>query len=128
MDKLRTLEGDDTTYALSIRLRHPSIEAGEISRALAASPNRQWTRGDKRTTPTGGPLNGLRDSTYWVHDPAATFGVQPSQRIRAHLASIQNAREFLKAFVETGGSIEYFLGWFVGSMSGDTFDSKLLAD
>src|ERR1700721_863638 len=104
----------ESRFALSFRLRHPSMRSDLISKALQAEPRRQWSSGDERTTPSGMRLGGTRRDSYWSQHLSDTSESSPTEQIGSHLPQIEKHSEFLKSFVDTGGSVEYFIGWFGG--------------
>src|SRR5579872_6475287 len=122
----QTPEEGAPRFTVSLRLRHPHISADAISKAFEIQPDRAWTVGEERTTPTGGSLGGIRDDTYWCHRISIASPDYPSSKINASLHLLEKARAFLKDFVESGGTAEYFVGWFSGPMSGDSLEAELL--
>lgn len=55
-------------------IKHPTIDPGDISRALSLVPSSQSRAGHRRTAPTGEVLDGTYGFTTWVH-PFDTEGI-----------------------------------------------------
>jgi hypothetical protein len=113
-------------FRVSLRLHHPAMDPDEITSKLNMTPRFKWKAGEKRVTAKGTALDGFRESSYWysnlVRHPDETL----SDALRENLKALEPAGEFLDHFCRTGGSIEYFIGWFSASNSGETFDWELL--
>ena len=113
-------------FDVSLRLVHPSMRSEEISRALNMQPRFQWNAGAPRVTPAGTPLRGVREETYWsstLNDKSEDL----KDTLDANLSALEVHTAFLQAFVETGGEIEYFVGWFTTDTSGgETLSWELL--
>ena len=54
-------------YAVSFRIKHPSIDPRKISAKLRLTPDTSWRAGEARKTPKGKPLKGRYNSTYWSY-------------------------------------------------------------
>lgn len=83
-------------YAISLRLRgHPSIDPRLISRELRMRPHVAWRAGDRRVTPTGDPLEGFREVSYWSKtlSPRRTW-------IRAEVGSAAIAERRIEKLLE----------------------------
>lgn len=55
-------------FKISLRVWHPDMKSDVISSELGLLPRVSYTAGDKRLTPKGGALAGLRGETYWTHE------------------------------------------------------------
>src|SRR5260370_39223721 len=114
-------------FALSLRLRHPSIRSEEISRAIGLQPSIHWNAGEPRVSPDGTVLGGVRDQTYWSSRILHSESVDLTDALAASLSSLEPHKDFLLDFVATGAEIEYFIGWFTTDTSGgETLDWELL--
>jgi len=56
----------DYEFTISLRIRHPSIAPGEITRTLGIEPQHTWTAGDSRRGPAGEPLEGTYRESFWM--------------------------------------------------------------
>ena len=57
------------SHALGLRIWHPKLDPGLVSRTLCLEPQRSWRAGDPRSTPKGTLLDGIRSEGYWSADP-----------------------------------------------------------
>jgi hypothetical protein len=101
-------------YSVGLRIHHPSVDPRAISRGLRMRPRWTWRVGEPRMTPTGTPLPGLRQETYWSKTitpggvKAPSGGVAEAiltkllKRLRPH-------RKFLRSLRNSGGNIELWL-------------------
>lgn len=111
-------------FKISLRVWHPEIQSDAISRGLGLLPKVSYTAGDKRVTPKGAPLAGFRGETYWTHECSA--GASFEVAVEEVTAQLVGKAEFLRHLKETGGRLEYFIGWFSDSNSGFVLDHDLL--
>src|SRR5215472_6784482 len=109
-------------YQVSLRIRHPTVPTVDISSALALTPRTSWTAGDA----WGPGQSARRESSYWSAVlegestlPLPEFLELASRNLEAHA-------DFLQRIVNTGGRVEYFVGWFLNRDSGDVFPASLL--
>ena len=90
-------------------------------------PKFHWNAGEPRVTPDGTPLRGVREQTYWSSRILHPESVDLVDALEANLSSLEPHKDFLRELVETGGEIEYFIGWFTTDTSGgETLDWELL--
>ena len=114
-------------FRISLRVTHPSLEPSDISEGLRLAPGTEWAAGAPRVTPTGEPLAGTRNSTYWsapMEDGAD--GGELTSAIERATDALLPRREFVRYLRETGGRAEYFIGWFIGTSAGLELPSALL--
>jgi len=57
------------SYAIDIRIWHPSIKPEELTRVLGMQPSTFFEAGQPRKTPKGTPLEGVYRESYWNADP-----------------------------------------------------------
>ena len=57
------------SYAIRLRIWHPSINPDEITKNLNIAPSTMWKVGQPRTTPKGNPLLGIHAESYWSGIP-----------------------------------------------------------
>jgi hypothetical protein len=115
-------------YDVSLRVRHPRMADEEISNALRMEARHHWTVGTPRKTPKGTPLKGTYDSTYCSFRLEHADDTKLSDFLAKCTASLMPHKQFLERICSTGGSIEYFVGWYSGSNSGAVLKSELLRD
>ena len=119
-------------YKISLRLRHPAMDPDEISAALKMQPHVRWMAGRPRRTPLGQPLEGTYRETCWSSRCAEGSGFDLEDTLESLVQELERHKEFLAGFCATGGSVEYFIGWFTdGKNTGATFSwglQRRLAD
>ena len=100
-----------STYKFSVNVvvRHQSRRPHEIALALGWTPHNAWSSGDRRITPTGRILPGIRQETMCIFrfefdEKAAASAV--SEKVEQLLAK----RSYLSELVESGGSVALNLG------------------
>ncbi len=99
-------------FSISLRLRHPTASASTITDAIGLSPHKSWSFGDRRRSLTGQLLPGAYKETYWTSrlDVAADHDL--CDVLQANLQYLSRSKMFLRQFLSTGGSAEYFIGIF----------------
>src|SRR6186713_70212 len=53
-------------FQISLRIRHPSIDPGDISRELKVEPEYSFKAGDPRESGSGMAATALHAETYWL--------------------------------------------------------------
>ncbi|MBI4425454.1 MAG: hypothetical protein HY554_17115 [Elusimicrobia bacterium] len=114
-------------FELSLRLRHPRLDPQEISAALRLWPSVAWRRGEAKRTPTGKPLPGVYDASYWSCELARPRSMGLADLLRKSVAELESCADFLKRLRATGGSAGFLIGWLAGSSAGTLLDSLLLS-
>ena len=102
------------------------MDPREITAALGREPRFQWKAGDRRVTPTGQVLEGFRDVTYWCANYPDDEARSLADSLDIHVARLRDRKQFLDEFHASGGSAEFFIGWFVDRNSGDELHWTLL--
>ncbi len=117
-----------TAYSVALRLRHPHIHPGEITRHLGIEATHAWRAGEPRRLESGEIGEGLYRETYWVgllpntplpseslgrRDPLparlATVVSTPQATLFFTLLKMKRVAAFWKTFTDEGGSIECLL-------------------
>ncbi|MBT2766949.1 DUF4279 domain-containing protein [Stenotrophomonas sp. ISL-67] len=91
---------------------------------LGLSPKISYSAGDKRVTPKGTELTGFRTETFWSHE--WLVGDSFEVAVAGISAKLLEKAEFLRHLKETGGRLEYFIGWFSTENSGFVLEHRLL--
>jgi hypothetical protein len=114
-------------YKITLRLRHPTMDPRDITKALEMQPQFEWTAGNKRSTPKGEPLKGVNAFTYWCSEGSVGEGFDLPESLSSQLFVLEAHKSFLTDFVSTGGTVEYYIAWFAdGLNTGATLDWQLL--
>jgi hypothetical protein len=113
--------------SISLRLSHPAIAPAAIVKHIGRTPRFSWGVGEKRRTPKGTLLTGIRKETYCcfqlpVHGRSLADDVE---RILVH--DLARQKRFFREFVTTGGEIELYVTWETGTTTGEEFAWRTLA-
>jgi len=112
-------------FRISLRITHPKMPSDEITKSLELAPIFSYTAGDKKLTPKGTEIPGRRKESYWCHDvPASADDIESN--IADCNAILANRRDVLLRIVDSGGRVEYFVGWFSSDNSGFVLRHELL--
>jgi uncharacterized protein DUF4279 len=79
-------------------------------------------------TPAGHPLEGARKDTYWYRSLPLSRNAQLSSSIKALLNRLPSRKNFFKKVRAKGGTVEFFVGWFIERNSGETLGQDVLKD
>ena len=67
----------------------------------------------------------IRDS--WCSEGAEGRGFDLAEALSSHLTLLEDRESFVRSFISTGGSIEYFVAWFSDGMNtGTVLDWELM--
>ena len=122
-------------FKISLRVRHPSIDPAEITKALGKEPTRAWQTGRPRTTSKGDLRAETYRETYWtsklregglVLDDRSSEGEDLAQAIEAMLLDLAGHKQFFQELRAGGGQVEFFVGWFFDGNIGEVFRHDLL--
>ena len=119
-------------YKVSLRFSHPKMNPHKITKALGLSPMRSWMVGEPKTTPTGQRLKGINRETYWIarfggEEPRYSEKTDLTEQLSDMTKKLRPVKEFMRAFVKSGGEIEIFIGLFCPQNSGIVIPWEILA-
>jgi hypothetical protein len=101
----------------------------DICKAMGTDePRFQWKADDHRVTPTGALLEGYREESYCCLRFPDEEQNSLADALERHVARLRNCKPFLDDFHASGGSAEFFIGWFVDRNSGDELHWSLLRE
>jgi hypothetical protein len=115
-------------FEVSLRIRHPTADPDRIGEEIEWIPQVRRKVGDPRMTPKGNPLPGANSETFWYADLPVKDGDSLVKVIAAANLRLMSHRTYLDQLVLSGGSIEYFVGWFVDGNAGEVIDANTLGD
>jgi len=116
-------------YKLSLRITHPSRDLSVLCQKLGLKPKWKWKAGDRRATPSGKLLVGRYDRSYCCIAIAERSSKPLPRCMKDCLDQLRPHRRMLANIVATGGTIEFFVGWFAQSLnSGEVFDWQILQE
>ncbi len=113
-------------YDVSFRVRHPEMDPEHISEELGLKATYKWKAGTGRKTPKGETLKGTHESTYCSFELQHPQKTGLSDLLKQFNNKLYQHRDFIKSIRVTGGSLEYFVGWYSNKDSGEIFDLELL--
>ncbi len=118
------------SYSIRLRVTHPTMDLDAVTDALGRSPEVIWKLGEPRRTPKGTPLPGIYKTGFWTArllDGASTRQDLGSA-LETALDLVAAGSSLFSEIAATGGSAEFFIGWFFDEgSSGDVLDHRLLA-
>lgn len=114
------------TGNISIRFRHPTENLEFISSLLGLTCFRNWTVGSPQQTPTGEPLKGKYNDSYWVSRLEFPSEEGFIEQLMYIIDLLVKEKETLYDLKTTGGSIEIYLQLSGSINNGDTINSSLL--
>jgi len=107
----------DYEFTISLRIRHPSIAPGEISRTLGIEPQHTWTVGESRRGPAGEPLEGTYRESFWMArlmdgPQLSSEQVSVESALLRTLAQLRRSMPFLAHLNAEGGVAELYISIF----------------
>ncbi len=115
-------------FEVSLRITHPTIDPTEVTRELSIEPSCRYKVGDRRATPKGNPLPGFNECSGWFYRLPQDADASLPVVLRGMNLQLFKSRSYLESLQSTGGTIEYFIGWFSEFNSGEVFDWQLLKE
>ncbi|MEJ0062752.1 MAG: DUF4279 domain-containing protein [Alphaproteobacteria bacterium] len=100
-------------FQVSFWIGHPSVDPEEISAALELQPFGMARAGEPRKTPKGNPVPGVNKLTTWRHHLLITTGTRLPDALSQFNKTLSGKAEYLRGLVNTGGTLEYFIGAFM---------------
>jgi hypothetical protein len=61
----QVVPGSTLTYAMSLRVRHPTLDPAKLTETLHLEPLHSWRAGEPRRSLTGAALGGEHRDSYW---------------------------------------------------------------
>jgi len=112
---------------LSFRISHPSLDLSEVCRSLGLEPRRIWKKGDD--WPERGRTNGRkRESSYCTITLGNRSKDPPlDEKIAAALKLLKPHKAMLQQLSSSGGTFNFFVGWFLDDATGEAFSPQLMA-
>jgi hypothetical protein len=97
------------TYAVSLRVRHPSMDPERVTQAMHLSPEFCWKAGEVRKSQSGAALGGQYRESYWsARLPSQMVedrNVPLEPMILQQLLQLNRHRDFLAQLQRDGGSV-----------------------
>ena len=101
-----------TFFNITVLIKHPDIDTGEISRELKLDPFRSWNAGDNRKSPKDTPLSGKWSYSSWSH--VFRFKKDEADRLVSEelsdiVSKLHEKRKFLSNIVDTEGRVTIYV-------------------
>ncbi len=101
-------------FAVSLTIRHPSIDPEEITRALGFEPQHSWKAGEKRRTAQGRLLDGSYHESYWTGEfrelDASLRGVVEIEAVLLQaVVQLRRSQKFLSRLQSEGATVELYV-------------------
>jgi hypothetical protein len=115
------------SYSISLRIWHPTIDPGALTKSLGLKPSNAWQVGEPRRTPIGTPLKGVNRESFWTARLIQNrFATVPSRSLEAALAAelrrLKRHRTLFRRIQRAGGRTQLFVGIF--GQNGFNFGSE----
>lgn len=115
-------------FEVSLRIWHPQVDPAEITRELGWTPDVARTVGEPRATPKGTPLPGTNKQSFWYAVLLPVPGSSLSSVIREANQRLMPRKAYINGLVNSGGVLEYFVGWFINSNDGESIDWRTIVE
>jgi hypothetical protein len=89
----------DYEFTITLRIRHPDIDAARITAMLGVEPQAAWKKGDPRVGEQGEALEGAHRESYW------TGRLMPTPQLSSAHSSVE--AELLKILAQLRKSYEF---------------------
>lgn len=86
-----------------VRLKHPHLPASAITEAIGREPEHMWSVGERRRTPKGEMLPGVRSDTYWTFRRYLKGERKFFVELTILLEELSKKRDLFDYFVASGG-------------------------
>ena len=98
-------------FAVSLRIRHPSIDPVEITRTLGLEPQHCWRAGEARRSLQGQPLEGVYHESFWTGEfrdleAGPQGGVAGEAILVQAVVQLRRSQKFLSRLQAEGGTVE----------------------
>ena len=115
-------------HKLSLRLRHPRARLESCTEQFGLEPLRQWSVGERRTSPRAAPLPGVWQDSYWTAPLEIVQGGSLEEDLERVTAWLEQHSGYLLQHRQSGGSAELFVGFFLeGFNAGFALRPQLLS-
>lgn len=113
-------------FDLSLRLRHPEADLTSMADQLGAKPTTAWTKGDRRRTLGGKPMDGTRDSSYCSIPLEVSDQTNLGNALARCAEVLTPIKRELWRLIKSGGTASIAIGWFCDGDAGDTISTEVL--
>ena len=111
---------------LSLRMTHPTMDLSTFCESIGLSLFRYWIAGQPRKTTDGKLLHGLYENSYCCCRLFVSSYEDMQPAIEKCLQLLEMHKGNVQLITDSGGEVNFFIGWFFEGMSGLEFDWKIL--
>jgi hypothetical protein len=101
------------SYAVSLRVRHPTSNLGALAEKLRLEPAHTWSAGEPRRSQSGSPLGGNHRDSYWSAPlPAQALGpnsIQLELFLSQQVVQLARHRDFFCKLQSDGGEVSLLI-------------------
>lgn len=109
----QVVPGTALSYAMSLRVRHPTLDPARLTETLHLEPLHSWRAGEPRRSATGATLGGEHRESYWSAPlPAQAVGAAafPLELfLGQQLVQLSRHREFLCRLQSEGAQVSVLI-------------------
>ncbi len=109
----QVVPGTASTYAMSLRVRHPNLDPAVLTKALRLEPLHCWRAGEPRLSVTGAALGGEHRESYWSAplpgQPVGSAAFPLEMFLGQQLVQLNRHREFLGRLQSEGAQISLLI-------------------
>ncbi len=109
----QVVPGTASTYAMSLRVRHPNLDPAVLTKALRLEPRHCWRAGEPRLSVTGTALGGEHRESYWSAplpgQPVGSAAFPLELFLGQQLVQLNRHRELLSRLQSEGGQISLLI-------------------
>ncbi|MGH8149321.1 MAG: DUF4279 domain-containing protein [Steroidobacteraceae bacterium] len=96
-------------FTVSLSVRHPSIDPGEITRALGIEPRHSWKVGERRRAGEGERVGSSYRESYWtaeLRELGSLSGVETEAALLQAVVHLRRAQPFFSRLQAEGATVE----------------------
>jgi Domain of unknown function (DUF4279) len=117
----------EPNFVVSLRIHEGDVGVDELERDLGLKPNTAWRKGHVRLTPKGTEIPGPPAKVNYCTFPLEALAGEDLGEALARLTSmLENHRDILMKVRATGGTMNFFIGWFVEGNIVDLVKAELM--
>ncbi len=109
----QVVPGTASTYAMSLRVRHPNLDPAALTKTLRLEPLHCWRAGEPRLSVTGTALGGEHRESYWSAplpgQPVGSADFPLEMFLGQQLVQLNRHREFLGRLQSEGAQISLLI-------------------
>lgn len=113
-------------FVVSFRITHPTMDASTFCKSLGLPIFRYWVAGQPRKSTDGKLLSGVYENSYCSCRLSFGDGEDLGSSLEKWLHLLELHKSEVQTITNSGGDINFFIGWFFEETAGLEFDWKIL--